>query len=69
MAVQWCLSGVPRKLEAQIKREAFLIEELTIKRELERAGIRANFADQSFNANDDLRKRKTRMDYPDNNDF
>ena len=37
MVVQWCLSGIPRKLSDQIKREAYLTEELIIKREAERA--------------------------------
>lgn len=37
MSVQWCLSGFPRKLRDRIKREAFLAEELIIKREAERA--------------------------------
>lgn len=37
MMVQWCLSGTPRKLRDRIKREAFLAEELIIKREAARA--------------------------------
>ncbi|XP_015606039.1 anoctamin-5 [Cephus cinctus] len=41
MAVQWCLSGIPRKLRDRIKREAFLTESLIITREAERARQRS----------------------------
>ncbi|XP_012266555.2 anoctamin-4-like isoform X2 [Athalia rosae] len=37
MSVQWCLSGAPRKLRDRIKREAFLAEELIIRKEAARA--------------------------------
>ncbi|XP_012289037.1 anoctamin-4 [Orussus abietinus] len=42
LAVQWCLPGIPRKLRDQIKREAFLTEELVMKREAERARQRVS---------------------------
>lgn len=44
MVVQWCLSGVPRKLRDRIKREAYLTEEIIIKREAERAREKARLA-------------------------
>lgn len=63
MAVQWCLSGAPRKIRDQVKREAFLTEELIIKREAERARNKLNVynlpvSDQHNN----LRKRNTFSD-------
>ncbi|XP_063990308.1 anoctamin-5-like isoform X1 [Diachasmimorpha longicaudata] len=61
MSVQWCLSGVPRKLRDRIKREAYLTEEIIIKREAERARERARvFANRRHFGNivgDHLRRR------------
>lgn len=63
MTVQWCLSGIPRKLRDRTKREAYLTEEIIIKREAERARERARlFANTSRFANtvgDHLRRRTT----------
>lgn len=53
MAVQWCLSGVPRKLRDQIKREAFLTEELIIKREAERTKNKLRSNIELVNVNGD----------------
>ncbi|XP_046590549.1 anoctamin-5 [Neodiprion lecontei] len=52
MTVQWCLSGTPRKLRARIKREAFLAEELIIKREAARA--RDYLEGQQLNQSDSM---------------
>lgn len=59
MAVQWCLSGVPRKLGNRIKREAYQTEQIIIKREAERARIRTRLANRFVNTADDLRRRST----------
>lgn len=58
MGVQWCLSGIPRKLRDQVKREAFLTEELIIKCEAERAKSKLNTNNQLIDENyDNLRRR------------
>lgn len=58
MAVQWCLSGVPRKLSDRIKREAYLTEEIIIKREAERARERSRSGSRFANTvGDHIRKR------------
>lgn len=59
MAVQWCLSGIPRKLRDQVKREAFLTEELIIKCETERARNRFSVDDQTIGENNDNLRRRT----------
>ncbi|XP_033214628.1 anoctamin-5-like [Belonocnema kinseyi] len=58
MVVQWCLSEKPRKLRERIKREAFLTEELVIKREAERARERLQYSSSvNRNYSDHLRRR------------
>ena len=58
MSVQWCLSGKPRKLRERIKREAFLTEELVIKREAERAQDRLRYSSSvNRHPGDHLRRR------------
>lgn len=59
MTVQWCLSGVPRKLSDRIKREAFLTEEIIIKREAERARERSRSTSRfAHTVDDQIRRRK-----------
>ena len=57
MSVQWCLSGKPRKLRERIKQEAFLTEELVIKREAERARERHHYSSSFRNIGDHLHRR------------
>lgn len=60
MTVQWCLSEKPRKLRERIKREAFLTEELIIKREAERSRERFKYTSSiNSNSGDHHRKRKS----------
>ena len=67
MAVQWCLSGIPRKLSDQIKREAYLTEELIIKREAARAKNKIGTDDYLlYNSNDNLRKRNIHTEFSEN---
>ncbi|KAL7288575.1 hypothetical protein TKK_0017314 [Trichogramma kaykai] len=61
MAVQWCLADKPRKLRDQIKREAFLTEELIIKREAERA--RKKLEEQGIFVHGDSNIRKRNSHY------
>ncbi|XP_014203700.1 anoctamin-3-like isoform X2 [Copidosoma floridanum] len=68
MAVQWCLSGIPRKLEQQIKREAYLTEELIIKREAERAKSKLNIGDSSVNTNCDNVRKRNKNHYSENSE-
>lgn len=58
MIVQWCLSGIPRKLSDRIKREAYLTEEIIIKREAERARQKARYLSRfSSTVSNRIRKR------------
>ncbi|XP_058804828.1 anoctamin-4-like isoform X2 [Phymastichus coffea] len=61
MAVQWSLSGNPRKLRDQMKRETYLTEELIIKREAERARDNMDWEDKqsSVSPNSSIKKRKS----------
>lgn len=61
MAVQWCLSGNPRKLRDQIKRETYLTENLIIKREAERVRDNMDWEDQrsSVSPNSSIKKRRS----------
>ncbi|XP_057333103.1 anoctamin-5-like isoform X2 [Microplitis mediator] len=57
MIVQWCLSGVPRKLRDRTKREAYLTEQIIIAREAERAKMKARASNRFVSTGNQLRKR------------
>lgn len=67
MSVQWCLSTTPRKLRDQIKREAFLTEELIIKREAERARNRLQ-QNNFLSAGESFRKRPRSQNFSQNSE-
>ena len=58
MTVQWCSAGVPRKLRDRVRREAYLTEEIIIRREAQRARERSRSGSRFANTvGDHLRKR------------